>query len=522
MRRGSGPPPEVKRGASRGEGGLGWNADGSNERGSGMSIATIESMDTRRFPRWAIWVTVIVLMLLTLYGAWRIGLKRAIARELDAMKAAGYPTTFAELDAWYAYPPAGSENAALKITSALGRMRSPEAVFGKREVDAQPWLDANLIDKTQLVTVTPPYLHPCAELVPTLRAIYEVPPSQEFPASCIQLSGEYLEANRAVMDELVIAAQNPTARYPIDLKRGEKMLLPHLSQLGQARLLFALREIEAESGQDSVRAEEAVVVQAGLARSLEKEPVLVSQLVRIVCQQSAVTTLERAMNHMAFSSDQIRRLQGTMAQMECPAAMQYAMVGEAVDSHSLYEVGAVQEMLPPFRRSLDAFLGIVDYSDLRRLQFMRQYITVTTLADPVQLAAATKLDAAIEAAKSQFWTRDILGFYSSRALEIRLRTLAMIRNSQGALAAQRWRLEHGAWPVSWAELVLGYLDAEPVDPFTGKALMIKVEGDVLTVYSVGHDLTDNGGARVNGAGKAFEAGADVVFVIRAPKVNDPR
>jgi|GEM_PF-6572197 len=36
-----------------------------------MSMATIESADARRFPRWAIWVTVIVLMLLTPYPTGR-------------------------------------------------------------------------------------------------------------------------------------------------------------------------------------------------------------------------------------------------------------------------------------------------------------------------------------------------------------------------------------------------------------------------------------------------------------------
>ena len=88
-----------------------------------MAMATIESADARRFPRWAIWVTVIVLFLLTLYAAWRIGLRRAIARELAAMKAEGYPTTPAELEKWYAY------RTILRIALSSEQLRRLQAAF---------------------------------------------------------------------------------------------------------------------------------------------------------------------------------------------------------------------------------------------------------------------------------------------------------------------------------------------------------------------------------------------------------
>lgn len=100
---------------------------------------------------------------------------------------------------------------------------------------------------------------------------------------------------------------------------------------------------------------------------------------------------------------------------------------------------------------------------------------------------------------------------------INLRCEAQIRCVVAAIACERYRLERGSWPKSWSELVPEYLEAEPVDPFTGKALLMKVAGGVLTVYSVGEDIADDGGVRVNAAGREFEKGADIPFVIRPRK-----
>lgn len=67
------------------------------------------------------------------------------------------------------------------------------------------------------------------------------------------------------------------------------------------------------------------------------------------------------------------------------------------------------------------------------------------------------------------------------------------RASAAALAAERYRLEHGDWPASWEQLMPKYLPRVPIDPFTGKPLLMKSLPDSLVIFSVGANGIDDGG-----------------------------
>jgi hypothetical protein len=74
------------------------------------------------------------------------------------------------------------------------------------------------------------------------------------------------------------------------------------------------------------------------------------------------------------------------------------------------------------------------------------------------------------------------------------RTRAQLAAAAAALAAERFRREKGRWPNDLNELVeTRMLFAVPIDPFNGKSLLLKRLTDGLVIYSVGQDLTDDGG-----------------------------
>ncbi|MFO8008122.1 MAG: hypothetical protein R6V05_10340 [Candidatus Brocadiia bacterium] len=76
----------------------------------------------------------------------------------------------------------------------------------------------------------------------------------------------------------------------------------------------------------------------------------------------------------------------------------------------------------------------------------------------------------------------------------RVHVVARLRVGAAAVAAERYRLRHGSWPESVAELVPAYLDAEPQDPFSGGPVSYRSTPTGMVIYSIGGDLTDNGGA----------------------------
>ena len=64
------------------------------------------------------------------------------------------------------------------------------------------------------------------------------------------------------------------------------------------------------------------------------------------------------------------------------------------------------------------------------------------------------------------------------------------------LASKLFYAEHGRWPTSLEELVPGYLPSVPQDPFAppGTPMGFRSDGPPPIVYSVGEDLTDDGGS----------------------------
>src|SRR5262249_47715700 len=70
---------------------------------------------------------------------------------------------------------------------------------------------------------------------------------------------------------------------------------------------------------------------------------------------------------------------------------------------------------------------------------------------------------------------------------------ARLRCALVALAAERHRRQHAAWPQSLADLVPTYLQAVPLDPFDGQPLRFRRTDAGAVVYSVGEDGRDDGG-----------------------------
>jgi hypothetical protein len=74
------------------------------------------------------------------------------------------------------------------------------------------------------------------------------------------------------------------------------------------------------------------------------------------------------------------------------------------------------------------------------------------------------------------------------------RALAHLRTAVTAVAAERFRIAKGNWPTKPDDLVkTGLMKAVMIDPFDGKPLRLARHQSGIAIYSVGPDLTDDGG-----------------------------
>ncbi|HLP77519.1 MAG TPA: hypothetical protein VK327_11445, partial [Candidatus Paceibacterota bacterium] len=171
-------------------------------------------------------------------------------------RAAGEPTTLAELNAWYPAVPA-SQNAAMIYADAFGS------------------LPGNSSDPTPALAVS------------------------QKPLALLHRAAEFSKC-----------------RYPIDLTFGFQTELPHLAKIKETSELLKL---EAIANASKGRADLAVQsIQSGLAvaRSLEQEPVLISQWVRSRAIDITISALEQSLWKKAFSDQQLIAVQASLKAAE--------------------------------------------------------------------------------------------------------------------------------------------------------------------------------------------------------------
>ena len=56
-------------------------------------------------------------------------------------------------------------------------------------------------------------------------------------------------------------------------------------------------------------------------------------------------------------------------------------------------------------------------------------------------------------------------------------------------------MKHGRYPTKLAQIAPEFIDKVPEDPFSGKSLIYRTEGEGFIIYSVGQNQVDDGGAR---------------------------
>ena len=102
----------------------------------------------------------------------------------------------------------------------------------------------------------------------------------------------------------------------------------------------------------------------------------------------------------------------------------------------------------------------------------------------------------------------------SRFTAIDLGATAQMRVALVGLAIERYRLAVGKLPDLLGELVPGYLDSLPRDPFDGAELRYKRLGKGYVVYSIGQDGSDDGGREhPRGERKDPDENWDVTFIV---------
>jgi hypothetical protein len=382
---------------------------------------------------------------------------------------------FEDLEARRRLPPAG-QNAALQVLKAASLLPSPWPArpAGSEEEDAR-----------------------------AAEALWRLPPERQLDEQQARRLRAALEQAGPALGAARNLADMPDGRYPV-VWAADVLLTrcPWSDAIHSTPTLLQFDGLLRSQDGDPDAALTSARALVNVGRSLGDESFFQGPLRRSVCRRDAVRAVER-----------------TVAQGE-PSEGALAAVQE-----SLAREEAVPLLLPYFRgerAQMHVFLTRVDQGH-NRISEMSCVPTrglgahaETWLGRPYALHTHAgylrDMNEAVDIAKRPLerqyplyrdWRRR-KGFVENvghgftlggNREDILLSDHALLRCGLAAVAAERYRREHGNWPKTLADLVPAYLPAVPLDPFDGEPLRYRRTGGGAVIYSVGEDGRDDGGDR---------------------------
>jgi hypothetical protein len=439
---------------------------------------------------WHIVAAVLAAAILVLIAI-RVRDRTILERRLDAVRAAGYPVTFAELDKWYKDAPSG-ENAAEYVLDAITCLQTLE----KGQEQQLPWFGRDKM---------PARTEPLSEAI-------------------TGIIDELLEDNQEAIEYLRQAGALEHSRYPIDLTRGHATLVPHLSELRSTVRLLCLEAILHAERSEQEAAAKALVSAFGVANTEATTPLLISQMVRQGGQSIAVSALERLVNRTTFNGEHLLHLHETVVAAYDPNAIARGFVGErCMVIQSLRDPRATGLYLAPIvapegpsllqLRAAQA-VGLVDRLLVRYIDYVDRCLTAMRLPPAERLKVAGELER--EHRETVLEHPKLTHFMPTLARFMRndLAHMTKIQVAAVALAVERYRLANNRLPEQLADLVPTFLAEIPADPYDGQPLRYRKRSPGFVVYSIGTDgLDDAGKERPSRRRGQEEPNYDITFIV---------
>ncbi len=431
------------------------------------------------FAKWVWWVGgalvgALVLLLTTVLVTRQIG-RTALAREIERIRETGGALTYDDLLASIV-PVPDEENSALVILELADKLSAIRE--GQQKSDDYPWLG---------------------------RA--EVPDwPAPWPNEMNEKVDEFLTLQEALLAKLDVTADMPRGSFGRDYS-GDPMLvlLPDLSDVRTAAKIIVLAaERDARQG-NMERAAQRLITALNIGHSLEDDPFIISMLAVAAVNALTVEAMEYILTQHRFDGPTLERLQRAYADREAVNLIARGLSGERVAQLAYYDYVrryGIQTLssAPPGASSSPkvfdwALAGLVDMNEAKTLELITPLVEAAdSYADAI--GAAKKM----EAVKTGISTSDVRYHFARilmpslyRACELSARCAAIMRCTVTALAMERYRLAHGAWPESLDDLVPEYLDSVPIDPFDEKPMRYATKDGYVVIYSVGEHGVDDGG-----------------------------
>ena len=331
------------------------------------------------------------------------------------------------------------------------------------------------------------------------------------------------------------ALEAPVLEFPVRYEDGFRVLLPHFTKMKViVQLLSADAELQLHDGQPELALADTI---AGvhLAARWNREPILLSQFMRIAIAKIMVNTTWEVLQFQDWNDADLAALQQAWLELDLPASMDATLdfeEAEMVDLLGHLSRKQYAGLFPATSGSegagMDSFFEIFKlccrdpkeglnaawdrYPRWWAFRMWRHYQLEKVALQRIEAARAslraavehgawlarlrevetnvTRLDGLIT------WAPDFINSGSSYTnLMAKYAGIEAQRSLVlAAIALERHQHKHGSYPDSLKQLVPEFLAALPRDPMNGQTLRYRRKDDgSYTLYSVGRNGEDDGG-----------------------------
>jgi hypothetical protein len=417
----------------------------------------------RIFFRICVAAFILFALLVISFIVWRVSLAHDVNAKLQAIRAAGLPTSGAELNSYYPAVP-DNENAALVITQAFALMRD----LPKIELPTR----TNKLTAKQRLLIT----------------------------ACLETNHEALARAR----EAVLL---PKSRYPVNLTPGCDALLPHIPKIRKLATLVGFETLFALESQDSRKAVDSICFQIALSHTLDAEPLLISRLCRGEIISSASKLVEYSLNQTTPDGATLLKLEKDFTLVDERGLSPSDFISDQAIFLPYFHTNWPEiiricwsgsdsrpSLYTGIRGRFGWATGLFDQDTQYYLKAMQTAIDESKRPFPECLSLyITMHEVAIEGHRRGFILGPGILEGLRNVLPRETEAITHVRLTTTTIAVERFRLENGQLPENLNELVPQFLSAIPVDPFDGQPLRYHRLAKGYVIYSVGSDGHDDGG-----------------------------
>jgi len=349
---------------------------------------------------------------------------------------------------------------------------------------------------------------------------FPVPPQPQSPAADVLLA---LSPFNGAIEDLRQAAQLPESRFPLEYDKDDPsaILLPHLGAIKRSGIVLSLRVTAELQNNQSAAAAADVKLTFRLIDSIRSEPFLISHLVRISLLQIALQPVWEGLADHCWSDGQLAALGADLAKFNFSRDYQISMKGEIVlGEHNMDYLRQIRhEIVPLFYNwsddgKQDEFnvpAGLVTWipagwfyqNKANYANMMLKYFVPIADIDQMTISplAERRANNALASDTRHFipyklWEKLIIPAVGHVGNKF-ARAQAFADMARVAIALERFRLVHGAYPATLDVLAPQFLAEIPHDVIDGEPLHYRLEANgQFTLYSVGWNGRDDGGTVV--------------------------